>query len=339
MASPEQLDFFLDIELWEKDSLSHAKTLEWLGYLLEAGERKICELVSHLDPELFVLIFARDIKVGGGVGDVMHDEERTEEWDHTFDNIYFISFINPKSARLIGAFLDIVFRKKNKLFRSLMEGIKNGYFIELEEEAFGYRNGRLADLGFPSREEALAIYARIDPASFVFENVKKESGPDGWESCLPAPLRQQTILSGALGRCRSVVVDLELNYLVNNALMAEEGLFADPEAIQAVMERISGYLSIALQFLSGNDEEKSVEILQSEPLKKLFQLGNSIVLRLQRKAAEITVSGYAAARALNGLKEHRPRFYRGLDADRIDGYREFSSMEDVRLVEEFLKLF
>jgi hypothetical protein len=58
---------------------------------------------------------------------------------------------------------------------------------------------------------------------------------------------------------------------------------------------------------------------------------------LKKKAGQIAVANYAAARALNGLKETHPRFYRGLDPDAIDGYREFRELADVSKVEEFLE--
>ena len=82
------------------------------------------------------------------LGELLPDDERTADWDHSFDNLYFISFKNPKNSRLIGTFLDVVFRGDRHLYQSLMEGVKNEVESELEEEAFAFRTGRMADLGF-----------------------------------------------------------------------------------------------------------------------------------------------------------------------------------------------
>jgi hypothetical protein len=336
-ASPEQRGFFLDIELWERSSFSRTAALEWLGYLLLAGEETIVEQLPHLDLELLLLILCKEITVGGGVGELLPDDERTTDWDHTFDNLYFISFKNPKNSRLIGTFLDIVYRVDRTLYQSLMEGVKNEVESELEDEAFAFRTGRLADLGFPSREEAVFIYARIDPGSFVPAEERKILLPGGGET-LPTPLRDDTLLARALRRLGSDELILEFNYLINSALVVDETSFADSEAMQAIMQRVSGYVCIALEFLCGDNEEQAGRILERESLKRLFQLGHSIVQGLKKKAGGIAGDDHATGRALAGLKAERPKFYRGLDDDRIDGYREFSCMEDVRIVEEFLEL-
>lgn len=335
-ASPDQREFFLDMELWERSSFVQKNALEWLSYLLHAGEETVVEQLPHLDLELLLLILFREITVGGGVGELLPDDERTADWDHTFDNLYFISFRNPKNSRLIGTFLDLVFRVDRQLYQSLMEGVKNEIESELEEEAFAYRNGRLADLGFPGREEAIYIYARIDPASFVPSEEKKMLLPGGVE-IFPAPLRNDTLLARALRRLDSEELLLELNYLINSTLVVDETAFSDSEAMQAIMQRVSGYLSISLEFLCGNDDKQAAGILERESFKRLFQLGHSIVQGLIKKAGAGAVSDYPTGRLLNGLRAERPQYYRGLDSDGIDGYREFADMADVRKVEEFLE--
>src|SRR6266545_3851792 len=300
-ASPEQREFFLDVELWEKGLFSQKKALMWLGYLLEMGEQKVAKQLHHLDPELLILLLLQEIAVGGGVGELMPDDERMADWDHSFDNLYFISFRNPKNARLIGTFLDIVFRRDQQLYRTLLEGVKNEVESEMAEEAYLFRAGRMADLGFPDREEAIFIYARIDPGSFVPAQEKKQLRHGGIE-CMPVPLKEDTMLARALRRQGSEELLLELNYLINNALVAEETSLADSEAMQTVMQRVSGYLTIALEFLCGDDVEKAAAILESEPLKRLFQLGHAIVQGLRKKAERLNLGGYATDRAFSGLK-------------------------------------
>ncbi|HLO24498.1 MAG TPA: DUF6178 family protein [Geobacteraceae bacterium] len=335
-ASPEQWEFFLDMELWEQSAVSQAKALEWLGHLMEAGEEKLVGQLPYLDIELLLAILTREITVGGGVGDLTSDEERIADWDHTFDNLYFITFRNPKNARVIGTLLDMIHRRNNPLYRTLMEGVKNEVESEMEEEAFQLRNGRLADLGFPSREEAVFIYARIDPASFAPAKEKKHLSRSE-EGGLTVPLKDDSLLARALQKLGSEELGQELAYLVNNALVAEETPVSDSATMQSILQRVAGYLTIALEFLGGDDVERACGILEREPLKRLFQLGHSIVQQARKKAGMVAGVDYATGKALNGLKAERPRFYRGLDSDRVDGYREFSGMADVRRVEEFLE--
>ena len=130
---------------------------------------------------------------------------------------------------------------------------------------------------------------------------------------------------------------MELNYLINNALVAEETAFADEEGIELVCRRVYGYLNTALQYLAGADERKAADIVSGEQLKRLFQLGHSLVADLKKRAGKLTSDNYAVNRALIGLKAKRPNFYRGLDPDMADGYREFQGMSDIHRIEEFLR--
>ena len=69
--------------------------------------------------------------------------------------------------------------------------------------------------------------------------------------------------------------------------------------MKSVVERVYGYLNIALEYLSQGDETKGVEILTGEYLKSLFQLGFSIVLGLKFKAEKLSDSSYATGKALS----------------------------------------
>jgi hypothetical protein len=336
LSSPEQCEFILDMELWEKSSLSQAKALEWLGHLLEAGEARIAEQLPHLDLETLIIIFLREITVGGGAGELLADEERTADWDHSFDNLYFISFRNPKHARLIGSFLEVIYRHDTSLYTQLMEEAKYELESEMEELAYSFRTGRLADLGFPEREEALSIYARLDPAAFVPAGDKRLL-PVAESVNLPVPVSGDSLLQRSLAQHSSAELLMELNYLLNNALVAEETAITDRKGLEALFQRVYGYLNIALEFLCGNDAGRAADILEGEYLKRLFQLGHGIVQGLKKKVEYRAGGDYATGKALQGLKARPPRFYRGLDADGVDGYREFGGMDDVKRVEEFLK--
>ena len=85
-----------------------------------------------------------------------------------------------------------------------------------------------------------------------------------------------------------------------------------------------------MEKLSAGDERKAARLLAGEQLKRLFQLGYSIVLELKFAAQETETVDYASGKFLAGLKAKRPRCYRGLDPDGVDGYREFKDLADVK---------
>ncbi len=336
-ASPEQYLFLLDMELWSKWEFSENKAVEWLAYLLEMGDEKLGGLLQNLDFELLQLLLNRELIVGGGIGDLSNDEERLADYDHTFDGTFMITFRNPKHSQVVGRFVESICRLDNQLYVALMEGVKSDVDLELEDSCFQFRSGRLADLGFPPLDEALSIYARVRPASFALQGDKEQRAIDS-AATLPVPVNDDTsLLQRALALVDSEQVYQELNYLINSALVADEAALADTEVMGTVVTRVYGYLNMALESICGQDVKKAGDILMGEYLKRLFQLGYSILFELRARAERLSTENYAANKLLNGLKGKRPHFYRGLDADTADGYREFRSMADVARVDEFLR--
>ncbi len=159
----------------------------------------------------------------------------------------------------------------------------------------------------------------------------------GEAGTLPGPLLTgTTFLERVMLLTDSELFRMELSYLVNTALVADQAHLADTDQIKSVVARVYGYLNIALEQLCRGDEAKGVEILTGEHLKRLFQLGFSIVLGLKFKADRLSDTSYATGKVLLGLKSARPRYYRGLDPDGIDDYREFRELQDVRNMADFL---
>ena len=333
-ASPSQCVFILDMEIWEGWDFSQEKACHWLAHFIEGGDQRIHELLKHLDYEFLQLFLGRELVVGGGIGDHSNDEERFADYDHTFDGVFFLNFKNPKHSQLIGTFLSMLVKLDNPLYTALMEGIKGDVDVELEEECQRFRTGRLEDLGFPPLDEALSIYARVNPATFELQGEKnlRPAGEGG--HLMPMLAHEDSLLFRALALADSQLVMQELNYLVNSALVAEGDAFKEPETTAGVLQRVCGYLNIALEHLSDGDEQKAATLLVGERLKRLFQVGFSIVLELKFVAQHTETVDYASGKLLAGLKAKRPRFYRGLDG--IDGYREFKTMADVKRAAQLL---
>lgn len=338
LANPEQCVFILDMELWRGWSFLEDKAVEYLGYIMKGSLEHFLELLPHLDFNLLSLFLGRELIVAGGIGDLNTDEERQTDWDHTFDDVFLIKFRNPHHANIIGSFLEKICRFDNPLYTSLMESVSGEIDIESEEECYHLKSGRLADLGFPPFDEALEIYSRIDPATFT-PGRNKVVLPAVEATTLPGmSLTGKTFLERVILRMDSELFRMELNYLINTALVADEAHLADMEEMRSVVDRVYGYLNIALEYLCKGDEAKGAEILTGEYLKRLFQLGFSVVIGLKLRGDKLHDADYATDKALSGLKSPRPRFYRGLDPDGIDGYREFQELKDVAAMSDFLKM-
>lgn len=339
LSHPRQFLFILDMELWRGWSFVEDKAVEYLGYLLKGGEEHFLEILPYLDFDLLSLFLGRELVVAGGIGDLNTDEERLTDWDHTFDDVFLIKFKNPKHSQVIGSFLELLCRFDNPLYTALMESVSGEIDIEMEEESYRMKSGRLADLGFPPHDEALQIYSRINPDTFS-PACNKVLLQTGGATTLPATfLTGKTFLERVIVLVDSESFRMELNYLINTALVADQAHLFDTEYMQAVVERVYGYLNIALEHLCRGDESKGAEILGGEYLKSLFQLGFSIVLGLKFRADKLAGESYASDKAVSGLMCARPLYYCGLDVDNIDSYREFRDMQDVKNMSDFLNKF
>jgi hypothetical protein len=336
LASPEQCVFILDMELWYGWNFSEEKACHWLAYFIAGGEQRVHELLKHLDFEFLQIFLGRELIVGGGIGDLEDDEERFADYDHTFDGVFMLKFKNPKHSQLIGSFISMMIKLDNPLYTAVMESIKDDVDVELEEECLRFRAGRLEDLGFPPLDEALSIYARVNPATFELHHDKVLVPAEDVASLVPLSAGGDNLLFRALALLNSPVIVQELNYLVNSALVAEEGAFQDAEAAAGILERVIGYLNIALEAITRGDVQQAATVLESERLKRLFQLGYSIVLELKFTAQQTKTTDYASGKLLAGLNMKRPRFYRALDPDGVDGYREFRESADVKQVADLL---
>jgi hypothetical protein len=338
LASPRQIEFILDQEAWSRYDFSLDKAAEWFDHLLECGEEKVSQVLATLDQELLILFLKLTVEVGGGLGDEVTGDDLREEWDHSFDSIYYLKLKTPKHGQLVLRLLDIIYRTNNALYLLLLEGVKNELEAELEELSFQFRSGRLADAGFPPLDEALGLYRRLTAETFLPATDKALVGTVDEEQSLPALVSDETsFLYRILRAVDSPLLRQELHFLINTALVADGTNLADNEGLAAILARVDGYLTIALEFLSAGDESRAQAIIVGEHLKRLFQLGYSLLLPLQERAKTVESDNYAANKVLLGLKDVRPRFFRGLDADRADGYREFRDLEDVRTIDQFLR--
>jgi hypothetical protein len=338
-GSAEQLTFALDLELWEKWEFNNERAITWLDYLLSGGDSDAMALLSRLDPELLQLVLLEEIAVGGGAGDLATDSERLDEWDHSFDSMYFITFRNDKHARLIGTLLDVIFRHDRELYLDLMEGCRSAVKGEIEDMCYQFRSGRLADLGFPSYEQAIEIYSPLSPDAYRAGEEKIALVNDvGTVVTATLPVDDDTLVSRVLAAEMTESLRQELGGLLNSAMVAEGGCGIDEETARSVHKRVYGWLNLALEYLCGADEAAAALVIRQEPLKRLFQRGYGIVRQISHQAKKATSDEYATGKALRGFSADRPLFYRGLEPDHVDGYREFRTMRDVRMAREFLDL-
>jgi hypothetical protein len=328
--TPKQMTFCMDFELWDRYDFAPGSWQEWLPNLVDGGEEAVANFCHGIDRELLLLILDHELTVTGGMGEFMSDEERLGTWDHTYDGLYYLDFKSDERAPFVGRFVELLRGAAPNLYVWLMEALRGVSRIELEDLCCQFRLGRLADEGFPDPLEAASVYAPLNPATFSLRRDKELPALPEGTTTLPTPLTPVEDLLGRIlaGGIHPFVLE-ELNWLVNCALMAEGNPFGSPGLAGRIMERVHGRITIALQHLAGSDEERARAILESERLITLFRLGNSLVVGLRALIDSLVTTDHATGRLVKGLQETRPRYYRGLDPDSRDDYREFRDLADV----------
>lgn len=331
LASAEQFKVMLDLDAWRQGRFEPRRALPWLraaraGALDDPrAAARLSRKVRALDPELALLIF-RDALV---VHDLRVVEDPAVESDRTFrtaDNAYLVEFLVEGSEYVAvrGLIDDLQAEDVFKLSR-LLASLAWEVPSELEETSLRWRTGRLADLGYPSLEEALSWYAR--PPARPAEAPGTPARAPGF---FLAPLGEGTLLArAAAGLPPEDRAALELQLLgAGNAVMVADGI--DPVDLDQVRAAVAGaraMVELGLGAVAGGDPARAAEALATTPVKRLFQEGFGRVLALCWRAERLFKGGGAGSRraplldapvgeALTALSGRRPRYWPGLELPR-----------------------
>jgi hypothetical protein len=185
----------------------------------------------------------------------------------------------------------------------------------MEEIAFRFRTARLHDLGFPPLDEAMALYAWVDPSPLA---PAAAPGADGLARTTAGDARPDYIAAvlGSLSPDERDTLEEELRLLINSALVADAADPGEMEDIRRVGEQTRDYLSLGFEHLTGADPSSAAEVARQHPLRKIFQVGFSLTLQLKRQADRLAKSLFAVGgevpllaferAALAALRRKRP---------------------------------
>jgi hypothetical protein len=347
LVSTNQLTTFLDLDCWQNDLLDGPAALRWLSLLhLEGGEEHVLRTALELDFELLVLIIKKFVTVTYGL-ETLTDEDALEGKAHE-NGMYGLKYPDSETAKIVGGFLDILFRHECGFYLHLMEAVRWEQESLLEENVYLSRSGRLQDQGFPDPFEALGVYAYFDPDTFDPDRHHKtcmKFGEEGVEApgfiltaALPKDLLAEVLAGGI-----SSEICWELSFLLNKIIIAERVDVGDVQQVQTTLEEVYCYLNIALEHLCGTDTEKASRLFEGVYLEPLFRLGYNLTLRLQRQAKKLRNSKIGPYldgpfRALvEALSLGKPRFSKGIEKKGRFGERPFATLRDVQMVTEWLE--
>lgn len=302
LLHPRQVQGLLDLDGWRKDRIDPVAVGEWLEVLFAADPFKAATQIRGLDVELVTLL----LKIHTRVYDI--EQEEPPEGDlglHsvTPDNRYVVVYDQGSGdiqlLRGLKQAVDLLFARDLKWILRLIQAVQWELPSSLEEEAHRWRAARLGDLGIPAPEEALRIFAWVDPDAPIPE-LSVDDAPDlerdeeeavtnlSTSVLLPWDLleRGSGILGQAWGHLSEPAKDRvthELMLLANHLHVALGGDLGDPGALRETVQQASDTVGLALSYLCQGDASRIPGLLERVPLKHLFQRGHSLPVRLQRE--------------------------------------------------------
>lgn len=334
LASPDQFKVFLDLDAWRGYAFDPVRAMPWIraarsGAAMEplAAARWAAKLAA-IDPEILFLLLRTSLRIH----DLEVDEDPEFESDRfmrTPENKYVIEFMVDGTEYLaIRGILDDLYAADAFKATRLLSAIRSELESELEETALRWRDARLADLGYPSLEEALSWFARPAAGAPTAEPGVPERPPGFYL----AQFQRGALLDRAAARLAPEVrerVELQIVSAANAVLVADAVDPGDPEAVRASIEAARAYLDFGLERLAGADEAAAAAALAQHPLKHVFQEGFVRVLELRWRAERIFRAGGAGRReaplldaplgeALAALVAKRPRYFPGLELERAE---------------------
>jgi hypothetical protein len=357
-GTAEQVQGALDLALWDRDQISTERANEWLDAMAQAPFETVAVWVRGLDIELFALLIRQRARIYDLSLEEPPDEPEGSFFD-TPDRLFTLDLLgDDETQRTTQSLVENLYRADQFMMRRFLIGMRSELDADLEQTAFRWRSGRMADMGFVDFYEALEVYRELDPSSVHLDPGPVAANPPRDDSAADSHLRLPVVMAdrmaGATPFARAVAAlnspteaaDLHnaLVALCNRVLSADRVSPGDDPVVAGVLGRVAATLDLAVEFLSRGDETAGVTAVRRIPLIKLFRLGVSVVGKLHRMArALMRDSPFAALRpevdlwepedaeVLAALASLRPQFPRMLDQPPGTGERPFACLHDVAI--------
>ncbi|HWE26818.1 MAG TPA: DUF6178 family protein [Polyangia bacterium] len=345
LATADQVQGFVDLDVWERDHLDEQRLNAWIETLADAGFEQMGAIVDKLDPEVMALWLQRQAQIY----DLTIEEAPQEPEGHFYptpDRFYLLDIlVAGEEGKALERVLDWLYRYDLELGRRIIMAAKWEIASDLEEHAWRWRQGRMADLGYVDFYEALSIYRWLDPASVKLDEHTFVAPPPQTPTELPAVLAGSLDEAGFFGKALGTLVsdaDVErlhgaLVLLINKAMAADLVDPGDFEHGKEALARAVAYVGLGLEYLSRGDATRAGQALGSVALERIFRVGFSLTLQVKTLAETLVTGGGVDPIALEtpwddvlrALRQRRPEYPRALDAPPSDGTRHFATLADV----------
>jgi hypothetical protein len=349
LMSAEQFKGSLDLECWSRDEILADNAWEWLSACGESGSDVLADKFLSLDFEFGVSLLQEVMKVYIA-GEDFNPDEGIPAGSFSADGMHYSVFdCSGDRQDLSEKLLIEIFNKDHDRYFRLLSAVRDGMRLQNQEEAFRWRTGRLADIGFPDYSDALKIYTRPErkrerqtpqvfgppdgsaPPSFALARHDGFSVIPDNAALMISRLDEKTLSS----------IAVQAAMLINRILVADK---ADPGELANILnaiEKARGCISIGLE----DKGQISESLISTTPMLDIFRTGYTRTLDLQERALRIInehplISGdrkalrldETARETISALLQPRPMMFRGASNPGSAESGFFSSPDDIRAV-------
>ncbi len=358
LATDDQWQHLLDMEIWDRDHLDEEKAMVWLQRLYEADRQRTVRWLLSDGYEFACLCLKKYLQVLV----VEEDEEPPEipEGYFTHDGVVFLGVSNEAWRPFIEEMTKRMAGEHPARYWALLQALPVMIASEAEEELYHRRSTRVAEQGFLPFEEALEVLSPLDErvlAAGAGERVVPiDLDEEEIKALVPLlPLYQAekgTLFEKALKTVADPgVMDrirLEFAGICNALLALETPTVEDPQDLVRVCREAAGYLNLAMERICEGDPERAGGMMRANPLLWIHRVGFGYLLKLRWKAEQWKKKSWFDRKGLSpvfwgedrggvlaALLLKKPMLFQGLEAG--EPVKCFEHVEELERAERILE--
>lgn len=359
MASKEQWQHLMDLEVWRKDRIRMDQVALWLKRLHGVDAERLVQWLLEEGSLLANFFLGRllDLTVRD------HDTDEVPEGFFSLDAVYYLRVRDPEQEDWIRELMADIARLDYGGYQRLVLGLLEYLPSEAEEELYRLRSVRLAEQGFLPWEEAQAVYSPLSPEALV-EGRPEVAGAlelvDEERDLVPMIPLDKGEIGGLLARVLEGIQDplsldrirLEFAALANQIISAEGIAVSDLEVMSRACRRAASYLNLGLEGLSCGDMFRAAELVAGRALVSIFRVGYGMALKLgwegrkwvqgswfRKMGLKPGFWGDRWGSMLEGLLQRRPAYFPGAQqAEEPRDFRHVEELEEASRTLERLKI-
>ncbi|WP_457553784.1 DUF6178 family protein [Desulfobacula sp.] len=318
MATSEQWEYILDVEVWDNDRLDLDYMTKIFDLLFQADPKRLLRWVIKEKPEFFEFYLFKNMAIKIRE----HDELPPEDFDDyvTIDDKFYFRFpdklqnldkdmdgdIDEDTAKpdnteeaweLIKKMVKAVAQMDLSVYHGLLLETASALPAEAEEEQFRLKNLRLAEKGFLPTHEAIGIYQPILLSSLRKRPQKDRCHQEQFDPDIPLPpqffspfIKGDDLFVKSLKLFDPpflLSLESELAALINKIISADKIRLRSKEDLEKAISKACAYLNLGLEVLIKKEykPEFARDIIQEYFLEDIFRTGSRAGIKLKTKAA------------------------------------------------------